>query len=558
MVREGRYSNVITTADIDAAGDSLYASVFSEQVLSDGQAANLSFRHLVDADILVVQRQGIDQKISFKYERFYEYFIGKRIVNLGEVQRDLCAFFLNLIEEIAHTPFLWGAVKNALAQEAKKLRSETILKLCRTVQQRVKEMMVSVLTQLGLDSPEIVEEILKKLIPQEKKATEWRKGQWLLGESSQTSDMVSRNAGRTAIEVASNLGMCEFLQRGALYADPSLRTESVRHSYILWQRDPIRGFVILEELTRQAIRGLLPNILAFESVLGLSAAIFFDHYQDKSVLARLQRVWRGIIAALLHVRAGRSYPERVIRAFLRERIFSLVYSTAFRLLHESPSNDIFDLRELEAFFRASEEEKALYQRLVQYIDVYGTYAREQMEYDYHQAIKRDNLLFLLVTDMGLIAHMYHAPLSFLPFVRSLFYEAKIAPVSDYLGQITNILENVLSRSILNGAPELDEVFDFFVKAAETSQEHYTHYPSLFRLQVQTHEPAETLGELIGQNAWYFLRDEVILESPELRSLLLQIFDKAPDCKNLHTWLDYFIRQIVNCIYGEEVLRQSVE
>lgn len=675
MVREGHYRNVITTADLDAAGDTLYASVFSEQVLSDGRVANASFRHLTDADILVVQRQGIEQKISFKYERFYEYFVGKRIANLSEAQKDRAAFFLGLIEEIAHTPFLWGAVKNALVQEAKKPGAETILKLCRTAQQRVKEMMVSVLTQLGLDSPAIVEEILKKLMPQEKKATEWRKGRWLLGKSSQPSDIVSRNAGRIAIEVARNVGIHWVLQRGALHEDQSLRAATMRYTYTLWLRDQAGGFVILEYLATQAVRGILPNMLALESALGLSATIFFEHYQDKSVLVRLQRIWRGIIASLLHDREGKNSLERAIRAFLRERIFSLVSSTAFRLLREAPSNDIFNLRELEAFFRASEEEKALYQRLVQYIDVHGPYARERMEYDYHQAIKRNNLLFILVTDMGLIAHICHAPLSFLPFVRSLFDEAKSDQVSyAYLGQITNVLENALNRCMLGGAPELDEVFDLYVKATETSQEYYASYPALirnrtaeapqtfflgpytlhhhyktgiaktpllekriqdalaskdlfffkrligteldfiamlwhrprlalevvelffdshhpeidemiraflsrlkirypdevddfleaqrvsddFRLQVQTNEPVETLGELIGQNAWYFLRDEVILKSPELRSLLIQVFDKAPDCKNLRTWLDYFIRQIVNCIYGEEILRRSAE
>ena len=78
------------------------------------------------------------------------------------------------------------------------------------------------------------------------------------------------------------------------------------------------------------------------------------------------------------------------------------------------------------------------------------------------------------------------------------------------------------------------------------------------LQMQTNEPVETLGELIGQNAWYFVRDEVILKSPELRSQLIQIFDKAAECKNLRAWLDYFIRQIINRIYGEEVLHQSAE
>lgn len=83
-----------------------------------------------------------------------------------------------------------------------------------------------------------------------------------------------------------------------------------------------------------------------------------------------------------------------------------------------------------------------------------------------------------------------------------------------------------------------------------------HVSDDFRLQVQTNEPVETIGGLIGQNAWYFMRDEIILKSPELRSQLIQVFEKAADCKNLRAWLDFFIRQIVNNIYEGKALRQS--
>src|SRR5581483_10527469 len=661
MVREEHYRNVITTADLDAAGETLYTSVFSEQVLSDGQVANLSFRHLIDADILVVQRQGIEQKISFKYERFYEYFVGKRIVSLSEAQRDRYTFFLSLIEEIIHTPFLWGAVKNALVQEARKPSSETILKLCRTTQQRVKEMMVSVLTQLGSDSQETVEEILKKLIPQEKKATEWRKGRWLLGKSFQTSNIVSRNAGRIAIEVASNVGIRWVLQRGALHEDQSLRAATMRYSYALWQRDQAGGFVILEELARQAVHGFLPNVLALESALGLSAVIFFDHYQDKSILAKLQTLWSGIIARLLRIRDK----ESVMRIFVRRQLISFVYRVAFRIMDSLPDYSPVTYRGLEKFFQLGAAEKSLYRNLVQYLDLQGNYSEEQMQLDYLEVIKINSELPVLVAVIGLVTHACHSPHTFLPFLKRMFEEARSSMANPHLNNVTKALECVLDQD-----PMIDQIFDFFVYTLETNHQYYRKYPQAlltrfakapeaaylgpyslyqyqrtgtartewlevrirtalsqdripffdlllstelvhvgielqkplvaldvlamffhsgnvevdqmvqtflsrlrvrypnevddfleeqqakdgFRLQVQIKEPGETIGDVIGQNGWYFIRDEIMLRSPALRSRLIQIFDKAADCKNLRAWLDYFIWQIVNSIYGGEISR----
>src|SRR5438105_13713179 len=100
MVGRGHYSNVITAADLDAAGGALYNMIFSDQVLSDGRRMNQSFLRLVDADILVQQYLRSEHKIAiqFKYERFYEYFVGKRIAQLSSSQANRSRFFAELHE----------------------------------------------------------------------------------------------------------------------------------------------------------------------------------------------------------------------------------------------------------------------------------------------------------------------------------------------------------------------------------------------------------------------------------------------------------------------------
>jgi hypothetical protein len=681
MVKEGHYSNVIAEADLDAASGAIYEKVYSNQVLSDGRQMNESFVRLCDAGILLQQEQGFKQQISFKYERFYEYFVGKRIVSLSETLRDQHTIYLRLIEETSRSPFLWGAIRNALVEEAKKPGSETIPKLCRTIQHRVKEMMVSVLIMLGQDKDDLqlVNELLDSLLPAYKQPGEWRKGQQLLGKAAITLDIVSHNAGKIAIEVASTLDLLPILQRAALQADSTLRTEAVRYSYHLWQHDRARGFALLEQVAAFATSGLLPDVNALESVLGLSVVIFFEHYQDRSVSVRLQHIWREIIGQLLRIQAEGSRSGEVMRAFIRERLFSLALTVISRILDSFPGYNFVSYKKLKEFFQLRPSEKELYRKLVRYIDVDAEFPQEQMERDYLAAIRINDLLTAIAFDLSMVPRACRNPLATLPLLRKLFIAAKSEVIAyPFLSNILKVLECVLDHD-----PTIDEIFDFLVEALEISQEIYTNYPhcirnrlseapqatflgvyilnqyrrtgtmrndawlmtriekalarqdllffdllltvelpfvalewqkaqaaletlamffqqslhvplkkddknilefivellarlrirypdevddfleeqqapEAFRLQVRTSELAETIGELIGQKAWYFLRDEVILNSPELRLQLIEVFEKAADCKNLRAWLDYFIRRIVNHIYGGEALRQAQE
>ncbi|MFL5589655.1 MAG: hypothetical protein ACJ8DI_18685, partial [Ktedonobacteraceae bacterium] len=476
MVREGHSSNMITEAELDAAGGGLYELVYSKQVLSDGQRLNQSFLQLSDADILVLQKQGFEQRIAFKYERFYEYFAGKRILSLSETQSDRYAFFLGLIEQTTHTPFLWGAVRNALIEETKKHGPKMVQRLCYTEHQRVKEMMVSVFVMLGMDGPEQIEGILKNLVPQEKQSTEWRKGRQLVRKTPEALDVPSRNAGRIAVEVASTLGMAWVLQRAALQEDQSLRTAAVRYSYHLWQHNQAQGFEILEHLAQQAVSGFLPNLVAFEAAFGLSLTIFFDHSRDEAVLRRLQSSWRGMIAKLLGLRESAGRWESILRTRIRESLFSLVITLGFRILREHPWYSMVNYQSFDAFFQLGVAEKALYKRLVHYLDVQGSYSREQMENDFLTAITMSDILIYLVTVTGLIAHGHAAPLAFLPFLKRLHEAAKSDVRSyPYLADLADNLQILLLRD-----PTIDEVFDFYIYAVEVCHKYYAEYPQTLR------------------------------------------------------------------------------
>ncbi|GHO78956.1 hypothetical protein KSD_67270 [Ktedonobacter sp. SOSP1-85] len=471
MVRENHYSNAISESDLDAASGALYEMVYSDQM-------NQMFCALSDADILVLQEQGREQKIAFKYERFYEYFAGKRFTSLSETQADRYSFYLKLIGEISGKkeatgkPFLWGAIRNALVDEARRSSIETILKLCRTTEQPVKEMLVNVLITLGLTAPKQVENILRHLLPQEKKVGEVQKLRQIASKSTGENDLRTRNACKIAIEVASQLNLGWALQTAALQADSTVRMVAIRHSYYLWQRDQAAGFEILEYLAKKAVTGLLPNFVACESVVGLSVIIFFDHYQNEEVLSRLHTIWHEIIARLFRIHENSSTWKAVATNFIREQIISFAISVAFRLIRELPTYNMVSYSALDSFFQLGATEKTVYRNLINYLDLNGDYSRERMEQDYLAVLKIDNVLVILTAALGLTAHTCDNPHLFLPFLKQLFETAKSDVATyPYLTIINHVAQDVLDRDPLN-----DEMFDFFVYTTEVARECYTRHP----------------------------------------------------------------------------------
>jgi len=670
MVSEGHYERVITSEELDTTDHALYRALL-DRADSSGLPQHQSFTNLVDAEILKREPRGIGFTIAFKSERFYDFFVGRRLFDMSEAQADRHAYFLDMIGRTTEHPYLWGAVRNALVQEAEQQDIEIVLKLCRTPDQHVREMMVNILTTLGADAPRQVEHILKELVPAARRATTIKKVRQWQGKTPIDTGRPTRNAGRIATEVASNLNLPWLLQAAALQEDSTIRTEAVRFSYHLWKRDHQAGFTILEHLTQETISGLIPEKAALESTIGLSTSIFFDSYQDEQVLRRLQGFWHDIVARMLAGEQGKLW-ERILRHlfFPPGRIFSTVIDLVIGYIDRLPDyGEAFNYPALEAFFHLGATEKALYARLVSYIDVEGNYSREQMKHDYLAVMRQtNNYLIVFMVQLGLIAHACQDPFAFLPFLQRFYEETKKDIVAyPYMNDVIHVLDNVLHRGTMD-----DALFNFFVFAVQECQEFYIRHPEAirnrhystkpeahdlgpyifhvyrktgsvktawletriqsalargdtrffelllmselsligierqspkaalltvamffqqlkgnaairaktqeflahlrayypnevdgfleeqeadndFRVQVQIHEPEEDIATLIGQRSLYFLRDGIIMQSPTLRSRLLSLLTQAAECRSIRVWLDYFLREVINLLYGGEIL-----
>jgi hypothetical protein len=217
-------------------------------------------------------------------------------------------------------PFLWGPVRSALLQDAKEHGSDTLLQLCHSEEIRVKDMMVSVLAELGLDNRAMVDEILDELFPQEREPGRLAKALRLVRrrDASMRTDTGVQGAVEIAVEVASSLGNKAILQRAALHEHPTIRASAVRWIYHLWEHDRTTGFEIIDHLARCVVQALLPNIAALESCMGVSLIMFFDHARDTEVRQRLQEIWRRIIAGILRINEAGSKAGNAVRDFVRD------------------------------------------------------------------------------------------------------------------------------------------------------------------------------------------------------------------------------------------------
>jgi hypothetical protein len=240
---------------------------------------------------------------------------------------------------------------------------------------------------------------------------------------------------------------------GVFHTDPSTRTKTIENGYNLWKRNTKLGFKLLDSIV---------NLRAFKAFTIFSLMIFLDNFRDEKVLQELQIIWK------------RSYLGKVL-SFFTQHFLPHVIDVVFRLWKRAPQYaQVVTYTELEGFFHLTEQEKVLYKRLVEYLNANGDYSIEQMEYDFLEAIKIQNLLFQGVVLLGMIVHTLHKPDDFLSFLKKFFETA----LSDAEGNIWVGTIPVVLMSVLDRNSKQDEYFDFFVYAVEKCQEFYTkkkHY-----------------------------------------------------------------------------------
>jgi hypothetical protein len=659
MIDKTGYNNTLT-GDMIVADTQFLNEIYSEQILRNGSISNQSFTNLLNAEILIFVDEDGQGIISFKYERFYEYFGGRRIIELNNNYFAKERIFIIIIKEIDRHPFLWGAAKSALISQTITNGNELLLYLCHTDHQRTKEVMVSTLIDLYPDAPYTVNETLQQLLPIQNTPGTIKRIRQVIKKSNNIFDSKKRTAGLIAVEVASTLCIPWPLENASMHDDSVIRMSAMRHIYHLWEHNPEVGFGILEQLAQSVFPNLIPNTRIFEVLFGTSMIIFFQHYRDDEYLIRLQKVWQLTLNRIFAINEKDGYIERSTKSFIRERLFKIAHKIIFLILEDLPLLPIKP-HMLESFFIISDDNKKTYYRLISYMDPYIEYDKEIIHSDWLKTLDINDQFFDFALQMSFVAQYsrdfegtFAFQKSFLELVwngaspinsacyllnslpgvidkgsvrseimdfffyglkklREYEYSIGMTRTAGYLGpyirlwhnryqhindpwlisEIENAFRNrswaffeqltgtelpllaIEFGDLLPALSTLELLFKYANKE-EVIQEavisllaklrlHYpdeidyflegSQVPEYVRVQAKLREPNDSLGQLISIRVWWFLRDEVITSSPQLRTHLIEIMSNLVEHKELTTWIDYFIRKVVNLIYGKTILKE---
>jgi hypothetical protein len=101
ILSQAHYDNKATVNQINNAttssGRPLREFITNVDLLPNKRHFNQSFQNIANAEILILQGGPLDYEVGFKYERFYDYFGGRRLAKLAENQSDKVSFFRDLI-----------------------------------------------------------------------------------------------------------------------------------------------------------------------------------------------------------------------------------------------------------------------------------------------------------------------------------------------------------------------------------------------------------------------------------------------------------------------------
>jgi len=351
MIKNGGCTNAIAPTDIDDAGDDLYQMIYSEQVLSDGYRMNQAFTNLVDNEILVRIGEGYEQRITFKYERFYEYFVGRALLQSLGSEEQWEVRYRQWLAELSEVPYLWGAVKTCLLEQLKSLPPETSAKLCaqltRGSERRMADILVVALSEYGRDDISRVNFILRKA---------------LLAGSSVLNNLLSRKTAslqcpqlkRVAIEAATQLGMEDVLELALTDRSPSVRAVAIRSAFVYWRRQPPAALGLLSRLMKRS-RGFLglPALHVLEASIGLSLLVLFEDFHNPQTKTTLQSLWRDEFERLLWFdrRPGHTVSKTIKTAVRTVMVRLLAVAFVLRTARETPALSTISVAEAKHFYR---------------------------------------------------------------------------------------------------------------------------------------------------------------------------------------------------------------
>jgi GTPase SAR1 family protein len=398
MFGDDRVTNSINHEQLEEQGDELLALIHNEGYMTTGRRINQSYFNLVDAGILVKEEGGLDYKISFRYERFYDYFAGRYLFKMYKDDPDQIAFCESWVGRLNDAPFLWGALRNLLIGLLEEKKFELIEVLGNTTNVLQGELIVSVLREYYPRYQNGLKPIL------------WR---WLASQAE------ASQSPRITASVAIACLLEDVLARILAHHSEQVRFLVVQDIHELWQKDAALTTRLLHTLPPQIsllrvkrTRGIFTTLL-YASVL-LASRDYSGVGADTRTIEVVRAVWKPVLEKLFLVsRIG--FMENGLKRLRRGLVYFFV-DMVIRLIRNIEREGLtFNFKDVEAFFPASQRQKEVLERLTPHIDAAIGQAPAPVEAftTYIEELDRQgdhNSVLVYAALLGFIAHYTKAPL----------------------------------------------------------------------------------------------------------------------------------------------------
>jgi len=316
MLKPGFYENRLTSSQIQMVrtrdGRPLWELLHNEDTFSPGQRVNDSYVRLLNAEILDESGSGLDFIIGFKYERFYEFFGGRRLYQAAKDVSDRVGFYTDVANQLNKKVFLWGALVQAMVLELKDDNPSLLGVLAeKTAENRLlRSALVEALVRFGEGDQARTEGFIAALVGQLAPPPRTIFGElWRLLRPVKNDFSHPQPKKMVAIEAAARLRMTALLEEAAVQPSPWLRNVAAQNTFYLWKQDHQAGLKVLDGLSYR-VRGKhgLPAMGAVESMLALTGAILGFEHKDPATLESLSSIGRRALRHILYLKDSNTVP----------------------------------------------------------------------------------------------------------------------------------------------------------------------------------------------------------------------------------------------------------
>ncbi len=405
MIDGGNYRNRINAQQIRRASAAATSIRYNRSSGLVAASSAKPYARLVDAGILEEQGSPDDHEVSFKHERLFDFYAGRRIRSLLDRSgRDRTTTLQGYITPLSTHPFLWGALQNVLISEFQQGDLTTIGNLAQGQDDIVKQLLVETLVEHGMHDPQSVRRVLEDLL---QRPTSRRVVERPAIRAQHDAVVGSQRAKQVAIEVAAKLAIPEVFVTATCDPSAFVRNHALLFLQIMSQHAPEAAVEVIGSLaSRASTKFGVPRPRTLESLIGASTLVSAGLTKQPTKLASVQTALQQVIDRYLGIRSGHYGVRSQFNASMRRALLLFATHTMTRVLQMTvPPSSSVNFRELGSFVRQNEEARSRFKRLLPFLDPeHGPWqdAFEDMAalYDCRDLLTTELLAMLILSGWG--------------------------------------------------------------------------------------------------------------------------------------------------------------